>query len=192
LLLADGSGDENAAKFAEQSCDMCNDRGVHRNVQRVQQQAEALGLAIEIRTFAEPTRTAEEAATAIGVGVGQIVKSLVFAVGDTSSQPGEIVVALVSGSNQLDEKKLARAAGAKKAWRIDATQVLEATGYVIGGIPPFGHSLALRTFADTDLLQYEVVWAAAGTSNHNFSSNPAQLCELTGAALSDLAKARTS
>ncbi len=161
---------------------------IHRNVERVVQHAQQIGLPIEVRSFEEPTRTAEEAAAAIGVAVGQIVKSLVFAVGETSSQPGEIVLALVSGSNQLDEKKLARAAGARKAWRVDADRVREATGYVIGGIPPFAHDNLLRTFADQDLLQYAVVWAAAGTANNNFSSDPQQLIDKTGAVSSDLAR----
>ncbi len=161
---------------------------MHRNVERVVEHAQHIGLLIEVRSFEEPTRTADEAAAAIGVSVGQIVKSLVFAVGETSSQPGEIVLALVSGSNQLDEKKLARAAGARKAWRVDADRVRETTGYVIGGIPPFGHDNSLRTFADQDLLQYAEVWAAAGTSNDNFSSDPRQLIDKISALTSDLSR----
>jgi prolyl-tRNA editing enzyme YbaK/EbsC (Cys-tRNA(Pro) deacylase) len=154
---------------------------IHPSRQRVVEAADRLGLEIEVRHFVEPTKT-------IGVSVGQIVKSLIFAVGESSSLPGEPVLALVSGSNQVDEKKLARAAGAKRAWRIDANTVRTVTGYVIGGIPPFGHDTHLRTFADVDLLQYDVVWAAAGTSNDNFSSTPSKLIDVTTAIAVELAK----
>ena len=126
---------------------------VHPNVIRVVQAAKERGLEITTRRFPEGTKTAADAAAAIGVVVGQIVKSLVFAV------DGEIVMALVSGSNQLDEKKLAAAAGGSKCSRVDADAVRAATGYPIGGVPPFGHSTQLRVFVDPDLLQYDEVWA---------------------------------
>ena len=119
---------------------------VHPNVARVTQAARGAGLEIEVRKFPEGTKTAQDAADAIGVTVGQIVKSLVFGVDD------EIVMALVSGVNQLDEKKLAAAAGGAKCKRVDADAVREATGYAIGGVPPFGHSTQLRVFVDPDLL----------------------------------------
>ena len=96
-----------------------------------------MGLTIEVRRFPEGTKTAADAAAAIGVEVGQIVKSLVFAV------DGEVVMALVAGSNQLDERKLGAAAGGGKARRVDADVVREATGYPIGGVPPFGHATTL-------------------------------------------------
>ena len=122
---------------------------LHPNVVRVKEAATAAGLTIETRKFPEGTKTAQDAADAIGVGVGQIVKSLVFGVDD------EIVMALVSGSNQLDEKKLAAAAGGAKCKRVDADAVRAATGFPIGGVPPFGHSTQLRVFVDPDLLQYD-------------------------------------
>ena len=106
---------------------------LHPNVVRVKQAATAAGLTIETRKFPEGTKTAQDAADAIGVGVGQIVKSLVFGVDD------EIVMALVSGSNQLDEKKLAAAAGGAKCKRVDADAVRAATGFPIGGVPSFVH-----------------------------------------------------
>src|SRR5262249_18811397 len=99
---------------------------------------------------------------AIGVEVGQIVKSLIFAV------DGEVVVAYVSGSNQLDERKLAALAGGRKSGRVDADTGRTATGYPIGGVPPFGHATALRVFVDVDLLAFDEVWAAAGTGNDVF------------------------
>ncbi len=113
---------------------------VHPNVTRVVQAAKERGLEITTRRFPEGTKTAQDAANAIGVSLGQIVKSLVFAV------DGEIVMAFVSGANQLDEKKLAQAAGGLKCSRVDADAVREATGFPIGGVPPFGHSTQLRVF----------------------------------------------
>ena len=153
---------------------------VHPNVARVVQAARDSGLEIEVRKFPEGTKTAQDAATAIGVTVGQIVKSLVFVVDD------EIVMALVSGSNQLDEKKLAAAAGGAKCSRVDADAVRAATGFPIGGVPPFGHSTQLRVFVDPDLLQYDEVWAAAGTWNDNFGAAPADIVRVAGGVVTDL------
>ena len=153
---------------------------IHPNVVRVMEAARERGLEITTKRFPEGTKTAADAAAAIGVSVGQIVKSLVFGV-DT-----EIVMALVSGSNQLDEKKLALAAGGAKCSRVDADAVRTATGYPIGGVPPFGHSTQLRVFVDPDLLQYDEVWAAAGTWNDNFGANPNDIVRVSGGVVIDL------
>ena len=153
---------------------------VHPNVVRVVSAAKERGLDIATKRFPEGTKTAADAAAAIGVSVGQIVKSLVFGV------DGEIVMALVSGSNQLDEKKLAAAAGGAKCARVDADAVRDATGYPICGVPPFGHTTQLRVFVDPDLLQYDEVWAAAGTWNDVFGIAPQELVEASGGALADL------
>lgn len=142
---------------------------VHPNVTKVIKAASDAGLNIQVRQFPEGTKTAQDAANAIGVSVGQIVKSLVFGVDE------EIVMALVSGSNQLDEKKLALAAGGAKCKRVDADAVRSATGFAIGGVPPFGHATELRVFVDPDLLQYDEVWAAAGTWNDNFGASPHEI-----------------
>ena len=128
--------------------------------------ARALGLDIEVRTFPQGTRTAYDAAEAVGCDVAQIVKSLVFIVDD---QP---VVALVGGADRLDEGKLARAAGGTTARRANADEVRAATGYAVGGVPPFAHATPLRCFVDDALLAHEVVWAAAGTPTHVFASEP--------------------
>lgn len=141
----------------------------HPNVVRVVEAALARGLVIHPQRFPEGTKTAADAAAAIGVDVGQIVKSLIFAV------DGEVVLAYVSGANQLDEKKLARAAGGAKCSRVDADVVREVTGFPIGGVPPFGHTHHLRVFIDPDLLQWPVVWAAAGTWNDVFGIEPHRL-----------------
>ena len=156
---------------------------VHPNTLRVIAAAREAGLEITTRRFPEGTKTAADAATAIGVTVGQIVKSLVFGVDN------EIVMALVSGSNQLDEKKLAAAAGGAKCSRVDADAVRAATGYPIGGVPPFGHSTQLRVFVDPDLLQYDEVWAAAGTWNDNFGAAPADIVRVAGGVVTDLKRA---
>ena len=153
---------------------------VHPNVVRVMEAARERGLEITTKRFPEGTKTAADAAAAIGVSVGQIVKSLVFGV------DSEIVMALVSGSNQLDEKKLAAAAGGAKCSRVDADAVRAATGYPIGGVPPFGHATQLRVFVDPDLLQYDEVWAAAGTWNDNFGAAPADIVRVADGVVTDL------
>jgi prolyl-tRNA editing enzyme YbaK/EbsC (Cys-tRNA(Pro) deacylase) len=152
------------------------------SAQRVVDAAADQGLQIDVREFPDGTRTAEDAARAVGVEVGQIVKSLVFSV------DGDTVLALVSGANRLDERALARAGGHDDApvGRLDANAVRGATGYAIGGVPPFGHPAPLTTFVDRDLLRYDAVWAAAGTPRHVFSTTPAELVRITGATVADL------
>lgn len=152
----------------------------HPNVERVVAAATAAGLQIEVRQFPEGTRTALEAASAIGVGVGQIVKSLVFGVDD------EIVMALVSGANTLDESRLAVAAGGQRCVRVDADAVRAATGFPIGGVPPFGHTTQLRVFIDPDLLKFDEVWAAAGTWHDVFGIEPHKLVEASGGVVTDV------
>jgi len=153
---------------------------LHPNVVRVIEAAAARGLQITPRSFPEGTKTALDAAAAIGVEVGQIVKSLIFGV------DGEVVVAYVSGANQLDEHKLALAAGGTKCARVDADAVRAATGFPIGGVPPFGHTTHLRIFIDPDLLQYGEVWAAAGTWTDVFGIDPHQLVQVSEGLVIDL------
>ena len=154
----------------------------HPNVTRVVDAAAALGVSITPQRFPEGTKTAADAAAAIGVDVGQIVKSLIFAV------DGQVVLAYVSGANRLDERKLAAAAGGTKCARVDADAVREATGFPIGGVPPFGHIMPLPLFIDPDLLQYDEVWAAAGTWNDVFAIDPHDLVRVTGGTVIDLKK----
>jgi prolyl-tRNA editing enzyme YbaK/EbsC (Cys-tRNA(Pro) deacylase) len=153
---------------------------VHKNVQRVIDAGRERGIDVQPKRFPEGAKTAIDAANAIGVDVGQIVKSLIFGV------DGEIVLAYVSGSNQLDEKKLALAAGGLKCQRVDADVVREATGFPIGGVPPFGHTTHLRVFIDPDLLQYDEVWAAAGTWHDVFPIEPHQLVTASEGLVTDL------
>jgi prolyl-tRNA editing enzyme YbaK/EbsC (Cys-tRNA(Pro) deacylase) len=143
---------------------------------RVQQAAERLGLAVAVRDMPASTRTAEEAAAACGVTVGQIVKSLVF----QGAPSGRAYLLLVSGKNRVDEQRAAQEIG-EALVRPDAQAVRALTGFAIGGIPPFGHATALPTFIDPDLLAYDVVWAAAGTPRAVFAVDPAKLREAVNA-----------
>ena len=152
----------------------------HRNVRRVIDAGETLGIEVRPVTFPEGTKTAQDAADAIGCGVGQIVKSLIFAV------DGEVVLAYVSGANRLDEAKLAAAAGGERCARVDPDTVREATGFPIGGVPPFGHTTELSVFIDPDLLAHDEIWAAAGTWHDVFALTPDQLVAASGGAIVDL------
>ena len=118
---------------------------------------DAVALESQIHIFPEGTKTAEDAANAIGCPVSAIVKSLVFVVGD------EPVVALVPGDLRLDTAKLSAAGGGGEVRRAALDEVRESTGYAAGGTPPFGHAQPLRVFADPELKRNDPVWAAAGT-----------------------------
>lgn len=140
------------------------------------------GLELEVRRWPEGTRTAEDAAAAVGCDVSQIVKSLVFVADGTP------VVALTSGANRVDVVKLARTVDADGARKADADEVRDATGYAIGGTPPFGYPGPLPVVMDEDLLDHEVVWAAAGTPETVFSIDPGRLREASDATVADIAE----
>lgn len=147
--------------------------------ERFEERAAQAGIPLDTRSFPEGTRTAAEAASAIGCEVAQIVKSLVFvAVMDGREIP---VLALTAGSNRVDARSLAHAAGADEVRKADASEAREATGYAIGGTPPFGHATALPTFIDPTLLEHDVVWAAAGTPREVFPIAPDDLVAASGA-----------
>lgn len=148
--------------------------------QAVAQAARRLGLEIEVRTFPQGTRTAQDAAEAIGVHLGQIVKSIVFLADD------EPILCLVSGPNRVSLPALKRLTGAEKVHPASAAEVREITGFVAGGVPPFGHATPLTTYCDRDLLAHETVWAAAGTPDSVFSVAPQTLAEACGAVVADL------
>jgi prolyl-tRNA editing enzyme YbaK/EbsC (Cys-tRNA(Pro) deacylase) len=137
------------------------------SVDRVVAALARAGVDPEIREFPEGTRTAPEAAAAVGCEVGQICKSLVFRVGD------DPLLVIASGANRVDEARF----GASKA---DAAYVRAKTGYAIGGVPPVGHAQPIDTVIDEDLLRYDVVWAAAGTPRAVFAIAPAALVEASG------------
>jgi Cys-tRNA(Pro) deacylase len=146
---------------------------------RVHAALSAAGVDVRIEEFPSSTRTAQEAADTVGTSVGQIVKSLVFLAG---SSP---VMALVSGVNRLDPQRLAELTGAEIG-KADADAVRRTTGYSIGGVPPIGFPAPIPTFIDRDLLQYDVVWAAAGTPRHVFPIAPNDLVRVTGGKVADL------
>lgn len=155
---------------------------MHPSARIVATSAVALGLNIDVVEFDETTRTAADAASAIGCSIGQIVKSLLFVV------DGHPVMALVSGSNRLDERKLASlcSVSRKRIKRADAEFVKSITGYSIGGVPPFGHISELPVFIDRDLLEFELVWAAAGTPHAVFAISPADLVEVSKGVVADI------
>lgn len=154
------------------------------SARRVAEALAALGLDCAIVQVPTTTRSAEEAAATVGCEVGRILKSLVFR-GKTSGRP---VLVLASGSNRVDEKKVAAHLG-EPITRADADFVREATGYAIGGIPPLGHPSPIATLVDEDLLGYDVVWAAAGSPFAIFRVEPAALVRALGAPVLALRKA---
>jgi Cys-tRNA(Pro) deacylase len=155
---------------------------MHPSAIKVSQAAVELGLDIQVVEFDETTRTAADAAAAIGCHVGQIVKSLLFTV------KGQPVMTLVSGDNRLDDRKLAALYQVGRKWvrRANADVVKRVTGYTIGGVPPFGHQEALPLYIDQDLLAFDVVWAAAGTPNAVFAVAPNELVAATAGSVVDL------
>lgn len=155
--------------------------GPHPSTQRVAEALRAGGARGEVRQLADSTRTAQEAAAALDVAVGAIVKSLVF------SADGEPVLVLASGDHQVDPAKVAAAIGAQRVTRADADLVRAATGYPIGGVAPLAHPSPLRTLVDTHLATYQVLWAAAGTPHSVFSTAYDELVRLTGGTPTDVA-----
>ncbi len=136
---------------------------------------------VEIHRYPAGTRTAADAADAIGCDVAQIVKSLVFAA------DGHPVLVLTSGSNRVDVDRVADLLGAATVTKADADLVRSATGFAIGGTPPFGHPAPLPTLVDRDLLDHEVVWAAAGTPNSVFPLAPEVVIARSGGTVADIA-----
>ena len=151
------------------------------SAQRVQDALRAQGFINEVMEHEQTTRTARDAAAALGCTVGQIVKSLVF----RAAVSGRGVLVEASGVNRVNEARLAGYVG-EPLERADPDFVRETTGYAIGGIPPLGHRTAMLTFIDQDLLQYTEIWAAAGTPNAIFRLTPDELVRMTGGQLVDI------
>lgn len=158
---------------------------MHPTAQRVADAGRRAGLELEIRQFPEGTRTAEDAARAIGCTVAQIVKSLVFM---ADERP---ILALVSGADRVDTARLAAATGATATRRASGDEARSATGYSIGGVPPFGHGSSLTVLVDPGLLKQEVVWAAAGLPDAVFPIAPDDLVRVSGARVAALAESRS-
>lgn len=164
----------------------------HPAAERVRAAAARRGVDIDILTFDASTRTAQEAADAIGVEPGQIVKSLVFmAPLDAALPDGELepLVALVRGCDRVDVARLSTVCGRPRMRPASAREARDATGYAVGGIPPFGHARRLAVVMDPALDGYERIWAAAGTPNAVFAIAPATLAMLSDALVAPCAEA---
>lgn len=149
------------------------------SVERVRAALLASGHPDTITVFPEGTRTAADAAAAVGCTVAQIAKSIVFRAGERA------VVVITSGANRVDAAKVSSAIG-EKVRRADADWVREATGFAIGGVSPLGHLAPPILLFDRDLLALNPVWAAAGSPAHVFSTDPATLARITGAQVADI------
>jgi prolyl-tRNA editing enzyme YbaK/EbsC (Cys-tRNA(Pro) deacylase) len=148
-------------------------------IERFTGAARELGIEPQIRRFPEGTKTAADAAAAIGCELAQIVKSLVFMASDRP------VIAFTSGANRVDPAKLARVVGATSARRATPEEARDATGFAVGGTPPFGHPQPVRSYVDPALLAFQEIWAAAGTPDSVFPLTPSELQEATGAETAD-------
>ena len=145
------------------------------NVCRVQEALDGLGLKQRVREMGQTTRSAEDAARAVGCEVGQIAKSLVFK-GSASQQA---ILVITSGANRVNEAGLARLIG-EAVLKANADFVRAKSGFAIGGVPPVGHPHPLAVFIDEDLLQYPCIWAAAGSPQAVFHLTPQELQRITG------------
>jgi prolyl-tRNA editing enzyme YbaK/EbsC (Cys-tRNA(Pro) deacylase) len=160
------------------------------SIQRVVDAAARKGVTIEVTVFDESTHTAAEAAAALGVDLGQIVKSLVFVVSGTAGS--EPLLCLVSGPNRVDLARLAAVTGGSDLRRATAREAHDMTGFSIGGIPPIGHQRPMRVIMDPDLGRYPVVWAAAGSATAVFPVPPGTLRILANATVAPIAEEQTA
>ncbi len=151
------------------------------SAQRVQNALAALGLSSQVVELPASTRTAQDAALAVGCAVGQIVKSLIFR-GAESDAP---LLVVASGTNRVNEARLAQLAGQPIA-KADAAFVRLHTGFAIGGVAPLAHPAPIMTFIDVDLLQYDTIWAAGGTPNTVFALSPNDLRTITGGTITTI------
>jgi prolyl-tRNA editing enzyme YbaK/EbsC (Cys-tRNA(Pro) deacylase) len=151
------------------------DQPLSASAQKVQDALAARGFANRVVELPATTRTAAEAAAAIGCEVAQIVKSLVFRANE-SDRP---VLVVASGANRVDEKRIGELLG-ETIGKADADYVRGRTGFVIGGVPPLGHTEPPVTFVDEELLQFDEIWAAAGTPFAVFRLTPDELAKMTG------------
>jgi len=146
------------------------------SAQKIQDLLYSLGYNYTVIEHAESTRTAVEAAERAGCDLGQIVKSLIF----KGKESGKPIIVLTSGANRVDEKRIREYAG-EGIGKADADFVRAVTGFAIGGVPPVGHVQNIETYMDEDFLQYETVWAAAGTPKAIFELKTADLQKMTDA-----------
>jgi prolyl-tRNA editing enzyme YbaK/EbsC (Cys-tRNA(Pro) deacylase) len=146
---------------------------VSKAIDRFLEAARVLGRPVEVRRFPEGTKTAQDAARAVGCDVGQIVKSLVFVADDRP------VLALTSGANRVDTVRLAALTGARAVRRASPEEARSATGFAVGGTPPFT-TTPVPTFIDETLMAFDAVWAAAGAPDAVFPISPRELVRASG------------
>ena len=151
-----------------------------KSLKRVKAAIAAAGLETEVLEMAEGTRTAEDAARAAACAVDQIVKSIIF----RGEESGHVVLFLTAGGNRVSAEKASMVAG-QKLGKADADLIRAETGFAIGGVAPLGHLTPIRSYYDPRLLDFDVVWAAAGTPRHVFAAAPAALLAATGAEQAD-------
>ncbi len=151
-----------------------NDDQLSLSAQKVQAALAEMGVSCRVVELPDSTRTAKEAAQAIGCGVEQIVKSVVF----RGAESGKPLLVVASGINRVDEQRIAGLVG-EPVEKAGADFVRRHTGFVIGGVPPAGHVEPIRTLIDEDLLQYAQIWAAAGTPRAVFALTPNDLQRIT-------------
>ncbi|MBF9060745.1 YbaK/EbsC family protein [Rhodobacterales bacterium HKCCSP123] len=147
-----------------------------KSLKRVERALQEAGVAVEILEMAEGTRTAEEAARAAGCALDQIAKSIIF----RAETHGDAVLFVTAGGNRVDDAKASALAG-EPLGKADAGLIRAQTGFAIGGVAPVGHLNPIRAWFDPRLLEFEVVWAAAGTPRHVFAIAPDVLLRLSGA-----------
>ncbi len=157
-----------------------------KQARKVLEAGRALGLELDVHEFPDETRTALDAARAVGCALEQIVKSLVF------MADGRPVLVLASGGNLVDPDKVAQRLGAARVRKADADQARAATGYAIGGTPPFGHPQPIEVLVDRDLARLDTLWAAAGTPHHIFPISSQDLLRASGGHVCDIAQDATA
>ena len=158
------------------------DQALSASAEKFQEFIRSRNFIVQVRELSDSTRTADEAAKAIGCGVAEIAKSMVF-----KTEEGKALLVIASGVNHVDEKKLKKLSGFRVK-RADPDFVKEQTGYSIGGVPPLGHRKSVKTFMDEDLLQYQEIWAAAGSPHAVFPVEPGRLVEWSGAVVAEIRK----
>jgi Cys-tRNA(Pro) deacylase len=149
-------------------------KNLSSSARKVQDALNKYGLSCQVVEMPQSTRTADDAARAVGCQVGQIVKSLVF----QGKQSHQAILVATSGANRVNEKKIATLISELLS-KADADFVREKTGFAIGGVPPVGHTQPIRIFIDEDLMQYDEIWAAAGTPRAVFKLSPRDLQKIT-------------
>jgi prolyl-tRNA editing enzyme YbaK/EbsC (Cys-tRNA(Pro) deacylase) len=152
------------------------------SAQKVQDALRARGFANEVVELPGSARTVADAAAAVGCGVGQIVKSLIF----RARASGRGVLVLASGDHRVDEARVAALAG-EEIEKADAAFVREQTGFAIGGVPPLGHAREMLTLVDETFSRFERIWAAAGHPHAVFALTPAELAAMTGGRVAQVA-----